>query len=202
MVDRPAQRSVTVMCCVDMCPAGVVFNVLFLSWLYAYYCFDYKWALEGIRLPNRLHFFECNWAYFAGEQRAATSTQATACSMGLRGTSKRLNSCCFGSMCAIVRRCTQSRCCCSRPALLSPAACSVLPGTCCVLSPARLWVPVCGGHNLLAVPRGCSSGQPAVPSLHHGCMRGEARGRKRWVLAALLWRCTHARTSTNPAPGC
>lgn len=46
--------------------AGVVLNVLFLSWLYAYYCFDYKWALEGIRLPNRLHFFECNWAYFAG----------------------------------------------------------------------------------------------------------------------------------------
>jgi etoposide-induced 2.4 mRNA len=43
-----------------------VLNVLFLSWLYAYYCFDYKWALEGIRLPNRLHFFECNWAYFAG----------------------------------------------------------------------------------------------------------------------------------------
>lgn len=50
-------------CCM---PAGVVLNVLFLSWLYAYYCFDYKWALEGIRLPNRLHFFECNWAYFAG----------------------------------------------------------------------------------------------------------------------------------------
>jgi hypothetical protein len=50
------------------CIAGVVLNVVFLSWLYAYYCFDYKWALEGIRLPNRLHFFECNWAYFAGEQ--------------------------------------------------------------------------------------------------------------------------------------
>lgn len=46
-------------------------NVLFLSWLYAYYCFDYKWALEGIRLPNRLHFFECNWAYFAGAQSTA-----------------------------------------------------------------------------------------------------------------------------------
>jgi hypothetical protein len=53
------------------CPAGVVLNVLFLSWLYAYYCFDYKWALEGVRLPNRLYFFECNWAYFAGKQRGA-----------------------------------------------------------------------------------------------------------------------------------
>lgn len=48
-------------------------NVLFLSWLYAYYCFDYKWALEGVRLPNRLHFFECNWAYFAGRQEDAKS---------------------------------------------------------------------------------------------------------------------------------
>lgn len=53
--------------CVDaVVAAGVVLNVLFLSWLYAYYCFDYKWALEGIRLTHRLQFFECNWAYFAG----------------------------------------------------------------------------------------------------------------------------------------
>jgi hypothetical protein len=48
------------------CAAGVALNVLFLSWLYAYYCFDYKWALQGIRLPVRLQFFEANWAFFAG----------------------------------------------------------------------------------------------------------------------------------------
>lgn len=59
--------------------AGVVLNVLFLSWLYAYYCFDYKWALEGIRLPNRLHFFECNWAYFAGRYRTARAHNSRQC---------------------------------------------------------------------------------------------------------------------------
>jgi len=46
--------------------AGAVLNVLLLSWLYAYYCFDYKWSLQGTRLPLRLVFFEANWAFFAG----------------------------------------------------------------------------------------------------------------------------------------
>lgn len=46
--------------------AGPVLNVLLLSWLYAYYCFDYKWALQGARLPQRLAFFETHWAFFAG----------------------------------------------------------------------------------------------------------------------------------------
>eukprot|EP00775_Hariotina_reticulata_P013385 gene13385-13512_t len=45
---------------------GAVLNVLLLSWLYAYYCFDYKWSLQGTRLPLRLVFFEANWAFFAG----------------------------------------------------------------------------------------------------------------------------------------
>ncbi|WIA37364.1 hypothetical protein OEZ86_014292 [Tetradesmus obliquus] len=45
---------------------GPVLNVLLLSWLYAYYCFDYKWALQGARLPQRLAFFEAHWAFFAG----------------------------------------------------------------------------------------------------------------------------------------
>jgi hypothetical protein len=47
-------------------PAGPVLNVLLLSWLYAYYCYDYKWALQGARLPQRLAFFEAHWAFFAG----------------------------------------------------------------------------------------------------------------------------------------
>ncbi|EFJ43446.1 p53-induced protein 8 [Volvox carteri f. nagariensis] len=45
---------------------GYTLNVLFLSWLYAYYCFDYKWGLQGVRLPERLAYFERRWAFFAG----------------------------------------------------------------------------------------------------------------------------------------
>ncbi|KXZ44216.1 hypothetical protein GPECTOR_71g577 [Gonium pectorale] len=45
---------------------GGVLNVLFLSWLYAYYCYDYKWALQGVRLTERLAYFERRWAFFAG----------------------------------------------------------------------------------------------------------------------------------------
>mmetsp|Transcript_344 Transcript_344/g.795 ORF Transcript_344/g.795 Transcript_344/m.795 type:complete len:307 (-) Transcript_344:149-1069(-) len=37
-----------------------------LSWLYAYYCFDYKWSLAKWPLDARLHFVETHWAYFAG----------------------------------------------------------------------------------------------------------------------------------------
>eukprot|EP00879_Flechtneria_rotunda_P027198 GHRR01029079.1.p1 GENE.GHRR01029079.1~~GHRR01029079.1.p1 ORF type:complete len:159 (-),score=18.49 GHRR01029079.1:658-1134(-) len=47
--------------------AGFTLNVLFLSWLYAYYCYDYKWSLQGKHLPARLSYFEANWAFFAGE---------------------------------------------------------------------------------------------------------------------------------------
>ncbi|PNH10637.1 Protein EI24 [Tetrabaena socialis] len=46
--------------------AGPALNVLFLSWLYAYYCFDYKWGLQGVRLAERLAYFERRWAFFAG----------------------------------------------------------------------------------------------------------------------------------------
>ncbi|GBF99027.1 hypothetical protein Rsub_11972 [Raphidocelis subcapitata] len=45
---------------------GAVANVLFLSWLYAFYCFDYCWSLQGVPLPERLSFFERRWAFFAG----------------------------------------------------------------------------------------------------------------------------------------
>lgn len=46
--------------------AGPVANFIFLSWLYAYYCYDYKWSLQGIKLPERIAFFERRWAFFAG----------------------------------------------------------------------------------------------------------------------------------------
>ncbi|KAF8065850.1 Extracellular serine proteinase [Scenedesmus sp. PABB004] len=45
---------------------GPVLNVLLLSWLYAFYCFDYHWALQGAALPQRLLYFEQHWAFFAG----------------------------------------------------------------------------------------------------------------------------------------
>ena len=45
---------------------GRVANVLFLSWLYAFYCFDYGWGLQGVPLPERIAFFERRWAFFAG----------------------------------------------------------------------------------------------------------------------------------------
>lgn len=46
--------------------AGPVLSLLFLSWLYAYYCYDYKWSLAGVRLPDRLAYFQRRWAFFAG----------------------------------------------------------------------------------------------------------------------------------------
>jgi etoposide-induced 2.4 mRNA len=45
---------------------GKPLYVLQLSWMYAYYCFDYKWSLAKWPLDSRLHFVESNWAYFAG----------------------------------------------------------------------------------------------------------------------------------------
>ncbi|XP_057465975.1 protein EI24 homolog isoform X1 [Actinidia eriantha] len=45
---------------------GKPLNFLLLSWMYAYYCFEYKWNLSGLSLDKRLDFFESNWAFFAG----------------------------------------------------------------------------------------------------------------------------------------
>lgn len=45
---------------------GKVLNFLLLSWMYAYYCFEYKWNLSEVGLDKRLDFFESNWAFFAG----------------------------------------------------------------------------------------------------------------------------------------
>ncbi|XP_006339960.2 protein EI24 homolog [Solanum tuberosum] len=45
---------------------GKALNFMLLSWLYAYYCFEYKWNLSGLSLDKRLDFFESNWAFFAG----------------------------------------------------------------------------------------------------------------------------------------
>ncbi|KAF9608494.1 hypothetical protein IFM89_009860 [Coptis chinensis] len=45
---------------------GKALNFLFLSWLYAYYSFEYKWNLDELGIDKRLDFFESNWAFFAG----------------------------------------------------------------------------------------------------------------------------------------
>lgn len=45
---------------------GNYLNFLLLSWLYAYYCFDYRWGFAQWSLERRLLFFETNWAFFAG----------------------------------------------------------------------------------------------------------------------------------------
>ncbi|KAJ6820000.1 protein EI24-like protein isoform X1 [Iris pallida] len=45
---------------------GKAINFLLLSWMYAYYCFEYKWNHSELSLDKRLDFFESNWAFFAG----------------------------------------------------------------------------------------------------------------------------------------
>ncbi|KAL7119603.1 hypothetical protein ACP275_02G072700 [Erythranthe tilingii] len=45
---------------------GKAVNFLLLSWMYAYYCFEYKWNYSGLSLDKRLDFFESNWPFFAG----------------------------------------------------------------------------------------------------------------------------------------
>ncbi|XP_051146515.1 protein EI24 homolog [Andrographis paniculata] len=45
---------------------GKALNFLLLSWMYAYYCFEYKWNYSGLSLDKRLEFFESNWPFFAG----------------------------------------------------------------------------------------------------------------------------------------
>lgn len=37
-----------------------------LCWLYSFYSFEYKWALEGWSLEQRISYFEKRWPYFFG----------------------------------------------------------------------------------------------------------------------------------------
>ena len=46
--------------------AGPIANFLLLSLLNAFYSFDYKWSLSRRSLEERIHYFECHWAYFLG----------------------------------------------------------------------------------------------------------------------------------------
>ena len=46
--------------------AGPLLNFVLLSWLYALYCFDYKWSLHGVALQQRIAYFERHWCFFLG----------------------------------------------------------------------------------------------------------------------------------------
>ena len=37
-----------------------------LSFLYSYYCFEYRWTLEGKNMPINISQIETNWSYFLG----------------------------------------------------------------------------------------------------------------------------------------
>jgi etoposide-induced 2.4 mRNA len=45
---------------------GKIMNFILQSWIYAYYCFEYKWNFIEWNLDKRIYFFETNWAFFAG----------------------------------------------------------------------------------------------------------------------------------------
>ena len=45
---------------------GTVISFLLYSWLYAFYCFDYKWTMQGWSLQKRMAVFETRWIYMLG----------------------------------------------------------------------------------------------------------------------------------------
>lgn len=51
---------------------------ILLAWLYAFYCFDYKWALLKQPLAARIAFFESQWAFLGGFGAVCTLTTVAA----------------------------------------------------------------------------------------------------------------------------
>ncbi|KAF3788626.1 EI24-like protein [Nymphaea thermarum] len=45
---------------------GVPAKFILLSWMYSYYCFEYKWNLADFGCKERLDLFHTNWSFFAG----------------------------------------------------------------------------------------------------------------------------------------
>uniref|UniRef100_A0A6N2MPZ2 Uncharacterized protein n=1 Tax=Salix viminalis TaxID=40686 RepID=A0A6N2MPZ2_SALVM len=58
---------------------GKALNFVLLSWMYAYYCFEYKWNLSDVALDRRLDFFESNWAFFSGFDNFEIPCSSAAC---------------------------------------------------------------------------------------------------------------------------
>lgn len=46
--------------------------IIHACWLYAFYCFEYRWMSDGWKMERRLEFLENNWPYFAGFGLPAT----------------------------------------------------------------------------------------------------------------------------------
>ena len=51
---------------------GSLAEFLLTSWLYAFFCFDYKWSLRRQPLAARIAYFEAHWAFFGGFGAACT----------------------------------------------------------------------------------------------------------------------------------
>ncbi|KAK4271042.1 hypothetical protein QN277_019794 [Acacia crassicarpa] len=45
---------------------GKVLSFVLHSWMYAYYCFEYKWNFNEVALDKRLDYFQSSWAFFSG----------------------------------------------------------------------------------------------------------------------------------------
>uniref|UniRef100_A0A7S2S439 Etoposide-induced protein 2.4 n=1 Tax=Mucochytrium quahogii TaxID=96639 RepID=A0A7S2S439_9STRA len=45
---------------------GPIISLAYTSWAIAFYCFDYKWTLQGWELQKRLRVFQANWVYMLG----------------------------------------------------------------------------------------------------------------------------------------
>ena len=45
---------------------GKPVSFLYSCWTCAFYCFEYKWGLDGLTLNQQLVFVEERWAYFLG----------------------------------------------------------------------------------------------------------------------------------------
>lgn len=47
--------------------AGRIIQFVLMSWVYAFYWFDYKWSLTNLPLERRVQFFQSHWVYFSGD---------------------------------------------------------------------------------------------------------------------------------------
>eukprot|EP00164_Ancoracysta_twista_P003408 GFYU01004548.1.p1 GENE.GFYU01004548.1~~GFYU01004548.1.p1 ORF type:complete len:318 (-),score=65.85 GFYU01004548.1:61-1014(-) len=45
---------------------GGILMFMGFCWLYAYYCFEYKWGFKGWPLEKSIRYFETHWVYFLG----------------------------------------------------------------------------------------------------------------------------------------
>ncbi len=57
---------------------------LLTSWLYAFFCFDYKWSLRRQPLAARIAYFEAHWAFFGGFGAACTLPVSSSLSVAVR----------------------------------------------------------------------------------------------------------------------